>query len=1261
MSADLTPYVPRVVVDWLRQSPDARRLELEGTLAFVDISGFTAMSERLAQKGKLGAEEVTDVMNLTFSRLLDVAYSSGGGLLKFGGDALLLFFAGEQHAARACDAAFGMRKALRDLGRPQTSAGPVTLQMHVGVHSDTFDFFLVGASHRELLLTGPGVTRTVEMEAGAEAGEILVSEETAAALPASLFGERKAGGLLLTAAPGAPGRLQPLPPLEGLDLGVCVPPPVRRHLEAGESEPEHRQASVAFIHFGGVDALRAEAGPEAVADAIEELVLTAQRVAEEHGVCFLESDIERDGGKIILVAGVPQTEGGDEERILRTVRGLADGYSRLPLRIGASRGRVFAGEVGARFRRTYTILGTTAALAARLMGRAEPGQLLTTPDVLERSRSAFETTALEPFQLKGIPEPVTAHDVHAVAGEAETVGLHELPFVGRERELAILSAALGPVRLGFGNIVELIGDPGMGKSRLVEELQEQAPDLVAVTAACAQYEASTPYFAFRSLLRSLLELPQNGAGPTALRKRIEELDPELIPWLPLVALPLDVPVESTQEVEELQPAFRRARLHGVVESVLAKLLSGPTLLVIEDVHWMDEASAELLRHLGGQVSTKPWLVCVTRRPVTGGFSAAEAVPPLPAMTIQLQPLTSDASKELVGAAASAALLQHEVSAITERAGGNPLFLQELVASSRTPEEEALPESVEAVVATRVDRLPPGDRALLRYAAVLGATFSASLVGDVLADDTSASTDPEAWDRLAEFVERDPYTAGTFRFRHALFRDAAYEGLSYRRRRELHARVGEAYERLERGNAGEYAELLSLHFFHAGRHEETYRYSLAAGERAQAKFANVEAAAFFRRALDMAGKLRLPPEEVSAVWVSLGDVSELAGLYSDAAEAYAKAHKLQDQPQLFLKEGIIRERFGRYSDALRWYKRGLTAAESLEPAERTALRLELSLAYAGVKLRQGAFRDCIDWCTRVVEEARGGLHLPALAHAYYLLHLAHTSLRSPERSAFRGLALPIYEELGDLLGQANVLNNLGIDAYYEGRWQEALDLYDRSKEARERIGDVVGAATITNNIGEIKSDQGYLTTAATLFEEARTVFDSAGHRMLATLATSNLGRAAARVGDLDTALETLRRALEDFESIRAGSYVLETQARLAERAVLAGDAADALARADETLRATDATGSGAVLRSLLFRLRGYALMQAGDLDAADESLRTSIETARADDETYEAALTLEAIAQLAALRGEDDSTAADESSTLLARLGVVSTPPVPLPG
>ena len=1262
------PYVPRLVVDWLRSEPDATWRALEGSLAFVDISGFTAMSERLERQGRLGAEEVTDVMNATFTRLVDVAYEEGGGVVKFGGDALLLFFTGDEHARRATRAAYGMRRALREIGRPVTSAGPVTLRMHAGVHSGTFHFFLVGDSHRELLVTGPDATTTVGLEDVSEAGEILVSDAAAQALPAHLLGDRKGDGRLLKrAVPGEPPGLEPLPDVGDLELELCVPEPLRKHLAAGVSEPEHRQATVAFVHFDGTDELIRQDGPEAAAEALAELVSRTQAAAEEHGVCVFESDIDADGGKLILVAGVPQTAGDDEERMLRTVCAISEAGLRLPVRIGVNRGRVFAGEVGAPFRRTYTILGGAAAVAARLMSKAEPGQVLAPTEVLERSKTRFETTELEPLRVKGRRDALVAHDVHRPAGVKEAAPEREVPFVGREREIAILTASLAPVRLGFGSLVELIGEPGIGKSRLVAELQAQSEDMKSVSTACEQYEISTPYFPFRGLLRSLLDLPAEGQDTEpseALRARVEALDADLLPWLPLLALPLDLELEPTPEFEELQPAFRRARLHGVVETLLTKLLPGPSVIVIEDVHWMDEPSSALLRHLGSQVSGKPWLLCATRRATPGGFVAAEGVPPVPALTIQLEPLGEEAAGSLIAAAAERGLLQHEVSAIAERGAGNPLFLQELVASEKS--EKELPETVETVVATRIDKLAPGDRGLLRYAAVIGASFTGELIAAVLEEDEAASADSEAWDRVAEFVERDPYTPGAFRFRHSLIRDAAYEGLSFRRRRQLHARVGRVYEERYGDDAAEHAELISLHFLHAQEHEKAYRYSLLAGRRAQTKFANVEAAVFYRRALEAARRLpELDPREVAGVWESLGDVSELAALYTDAANAYKSARRVADRaglnlPVLLLKEGQIRDHMSRYGDALRWYRRALDAIATLpDPGERHRLELETNLAYAGTRFRQGESKDCIDWCTRVVIQANAVEDRSSLAHAYYLLHLAYTTIGSQERAAYRKRALPIYEELGDLLGQANVLTNLGIDAYYEGRWDEARELYELSRDAYERVGNVVGAATQNLNIGEIRSDQGHLDEAARSFGELKDVFDAAGHRTLAALSVSNLGRLAARSGRFDEALDLLRRAHTAFHEIHAANFEHEALGRLAERAVLAGAPSEALGHADEVLRALIHAEANPTLLALVHRTRGYALLQLADYDGAEQCLDESIHVARESGSTYELALSLAAAALLHEQTGSPSSEEHAEAAKLLDALGVISVPAVPL--
>ena len=448
------------------------------------------------------------------------------------------------------------------------------------------------------------------------------------------------------------------------------------------------------------------------------------------------------------------------------------------------------------------------------------------------------------------------------------------------------------MRLGFGTMLELVGEAGLGKTRLLQELRANADELRVIGARCDEYESSTPYFVFRSLLSPLVgELDGTPAENTAtLRALVNEVAPGLVPWIPLLALPLDVEVLPTPEVLELQPAFRRARLHGVVEEFLRSLLPDPTLLLVEDVHWIDEASSELLRHLGSTNATRPWAICCARRPGDEGFVAANGVPPVAAMTILLEPLHDDEAAELVRAAAGDRLDEPAVAELVRRAGGNPLFLQELVSAAGSEGTTELPDTVDAVVGTRIDRLAPRERALLRWASVLGIVFDGDVIDDVLAAETAAP-EPELWERLSEFIERNPYVAGGFRFRHALIRDAAYEGLSFRRRRELHQRVGEVYERRHADSPDEVSELLSLHFSLAKDLERTWRYSLLAGERAKEKFANVEAAEFYRRALEVARPLEIEPAAHAAVWKKLADVCTLSGRLEEAQAALASARSL----------------------------------------------------------------------------------------------------------------------------------------------------------------------------------------------------------------------------------------------------------------------------------------------------------------------------------------------------------------------------------
>ncbi len=329
-----------------------------------------------------------------------------------------------------------------------------------------------------------------------------------------------------------------------------------------------------------------------------------------------------------------------------------------------------------------------------------------------------------------------------------------------------------------------------------------------------------------------------------------------------------------------------------------------------------------------------------------------------------------------------------------------------------------------------------------------------------------------------------------------------------------------------------------------------------------------------------------------------------------------------QIKLVAKEGLLREEMGEYDEAIRWYRRGLRSVDSLpKGSERDRLRLELSTYLAFTHYREGNFEECLRRCNEVVELALEVDDLERLGDVYLTLHIVHTQIGSPERVAFRGLALPIFEELGNLRRQATVLNNLGIDYYYEGDWTRSLDVYELSRVLFERTGDVTSVAMAMNNIAEILSDQGQLDEAQRLFEEVRETADQAGNRFLALLARLNLGRAAARAGRFDEADALLAEALEGFHEIHAASFEQETHARIAEAAVLAGGGERALREAD-VAELVGESNAPPLLLAILHRVRGCAHLLAGRPKEAAAELDRSLEEARAIGALHEVAFSLQ---------------------------------------
>jgi tetratricopeptide (TPR) repeat protein len=891
------------------------------------------------------------------------------------------------------------------------------------------------------------------------------------------------------------------------------------------------------------------------------------------------------------------------------------------------------------------------------MSMAVPGQILATGPVLDASSVAFNAVALEPFMVKGKKDPVHAFMVgHSTGSKPETVS-REFPLVGRDPEMDAYRRALLELRGGRGSVLELVGNAGMGKTRLLSEFRAEAPDLPHLVSSCELYESSVAYLPIRRLLWLLL-----GAGPDAtgvaerLREDVAQRAPELLPWLPLLAVVADTEVPMTPEVRDLGDEFRRAKLAEVTIDYLSRAVTDPTVVVTEDVHWMDEGSADLLRAIAARVSDLPWLVCVSRRDEETGFVLPEA----PRCTsLKLTPLSEEALGSLIDLATEdAPFPRHEVAELSGRSGGNPLFLQELLhAAKGAGSVEGLPDSIEGMITAEIDRLANADRRVLRYASVLGMSFDRTLA-EALLDPDQTEGGGYPWERLAQFL--DDEGGGRFRFRHALMRDAAYEGLPYRRRRELHARVGTVLA--SAGDGGhEQAELLSLHFYLAGDLDEAWRYSMIAADRAEAAYANIEASRFFRRALDAGRHLGVDGTELLHTNERLGDVLDRAGLFDEAAKAYSDARRHVDadriaEAQLFLKQAKLADRAGRSASSLGWLTRANRLLEGTTGREAAALRARVSATTSAVRAGQGRAPEAIRWAELAIEQAEAVEELEALANAHYMI--ANTKVNQGEfgQSEHVERALELFEELGNVKRQGDVLTYYGAMAYWEGRWHDAVELYERGRERSERAGDQVGAAIAAMNIAEVRSDQGRADEAEAPAREALRVFRAAHYSEEIATDCSILGRALSRAGRHEEAEQLLTEAIELAEHAGAQLLRVGTLGFLAEDLVLRGDGDGALDTLDRARSVAESIGGAGVYEPMLARIRGSAHAVRGDLEEAREAFDAALIASRDAGADFEVLLILHGRIALAERLGDEPSSVDEtEARSIAEGLGIESIP------
>jgi tetratricopeptide (TPR) repeat protein len=410
---------------------------------------------------------------------------------------------------------------------------------------------------------------------------------------------------------------------------------------------------------------------------------------------------------------------------------------------------------------------------------------------------------------------------------------------------------------------------------------------------------------------------------------------------------------------------------------------------------------------------------------------------------------------------------------------------------------------------------------------------------------------------------------------------------------------------------------------------------------------------YQRAIDAGRASGLAGGVLAEAWEQLGEELRFVGQPDAAAHALSEARRLlRDDPiaqaRLCESHAEVAARSAALSAAVRWLNRGFRCLANVDSAEAIARRASMRSTLGGVRNRQGRWTEAVAACREAIAEAEAAGELRALAHACYCLDHALMELGRPEEATYSTRALQIYEQLGDPEREAAVLNNLGMFAYYDGRWDDAVALYRQAGECSERAGTPADLARTEMNVGEILSDQGRLDEAEEHVQNARRVFSGMREPQAVAFTEVLLGRIATRRGDRDAATPMLEAAMTSFRRFKMDAYANFARALVAEAEAFGGDAARALEIAHEELTALDRN------QPLLERVAGIALARLGKREAAHNELLTALDSARERASQYDIAATIDVLDALAFA----DAAQIAERDEILERLRISQMPALP---
>lgn len=1170
MSTDLTTtlasYVPTLIKRRLAKNPQPISApaseQFPAALLFADISGFTALTERLAQRGPVGAEELTSLLNAYFGRLINLISRHGGDVVKFAGDALIALWPAQSlpqlaeatHRAGQCGLS-----VQQQLNAYEVSPG-IQLSLKLTLGAGTISAMHVGGvfNRWEFLVTGEPLTRVAAVGHLAKPGELVLAPQAwellhtvadGTPLPQTNHGPAVRLNRLHQTLPLMNGETVTISPVMEAGLRAYIPGAILTRLAAGLSGwlAELRRVTVLFINLPDLDY------GMPLADA-HNLMCSLQSAVYRYEGSINKLSVDDKGVTLIAAFGLPPLS--HEDDAIRGVQAALDIQAELESlnlqsAIGITTGRAFCGSVGNDQRREYTMIGDVVNMAARLMQAAGRTILCDAATYQATQNSAalelmlgvdldgsgaigdvpyFET--LSPIMVKGKSQPVQVYRPRGKDRMTVDPKTMNISMVGRTAERELLAEKLQALHYhGDTSVLIIQGPAGIGKSQLVGDLLQQARilEIDTLVGAGNAIGQSTPYHAWRAIFHQLLhldDLPDEPAGQRAfILARLQKILPaaagtedslisaaagqsapmaawpRLVPLLDAV-LPLDWP--ENELTEQMAGKVRADNTHDLLAFILqqAKI----KLIVLEDAHWLDSASWTLARQVAEKLQPL-LLVIATRRlpePPPAEFQYLAGLPVTD--QIRLGSLSLPDTTALAGQCLGVEALPETLAQlIYAKAEGNPFFTEELTYALRdsglvtvtngrchlAPEAGDLqalhlPDTIQGIITSRIDRLTPSQQLTLKVASVIGRAFEyATLhhIHPIVSEKAHLADHLTTLDELDITQLEKPEPSPAYTFKQNITHEVAYNMMLFAQRRELHQSVAMWYETTYSDDLSPYLPLLAYHWRKADVFQKAVDYLEQAGEQALHRFANEEAVEFFSQALHLAEKQDpgVVSEQRQAHWEM-----KLGQAYVDWVKfSEGRAHLEQGlallgfavpQSSPGLAVGLAREAVRQFIRRL-WPK-----FNPRPPAERQVL-LEAARAHEGL--------------TAIYYFANETL--PSLYAAFRSLNLAEAAGPSPELArgytsvgAICGFiplhrvahmyctrAIKATRKIDDISAKMWVW--LGTGMYYAGvgNWSRTHHLFSQVIEAADRLGDRYRWDDGVSNLAIAEYLQGHFTESMRL--------------------------------------------------------------------------------------------------------------------------------------------------------------------------------------